>query len=520
MLDVLIRHGRVIDGSGAPWFRADVGIKDGVIVYMGSDEPPEALKQIDATGKFVCPGFIDIHSHADISIIRSPEREPKITQGVTTEVFSNCGGGIAPVTAKSKQLLLEYNKKLRFVDFDWFSTEEYLSRIDGAGVNVAYLVPHGVLRIAAMGYDARHATREEIQVMCDLARAGMADGAFGLSTGLAYVPMSSSATEEIVEICKVVADHGGFVASHMRNYREKVTEGVDEMLCTARESGIPMHIAHYQAYGVCNWGRGEELRAWIDDARNSGLDVTFDSYPYDFSAGGLKNTIPAKYHDRGAQGLAEYLKQPEVRKALQHEIGTVTTYDLERLTIVGVTNPELSEFIGKSLPEGAEIRGQSVIDFLCDVLIQDTAISHVNFQGNAADVRVLARSAYHMVGSDSSDVVRGEARPHPRLYGTFPRFLRMFAAEDSLLTWESAINKMTGLPAWRLGLSKRGLLKRGMAGDVVVFDPETIRDKATMLDPEQPAEGIEWVLVNGVIELAESKMTQCKAGKVLRRGMD
>jgi dihydroorotase/N-acyl-D-amino-acid deacylase len=341
-----------------------------------------------------------------------------------------------------------------------------------------------------------------------------------MSTGLAYVPMASCATEEVVALCRVVAKHGGFLATHMRNYREKLKESVEETLAVARETGIPVEIAHYQAFGVINWGRGPELAQWIADARNSGVDVTFDSYPYEYSAGGLKNTIPAKYHAQGAAGLVACLSDPAVREALAHEIGTITTYDLERLMIVGVDNPELQRFVGVKLPDGAAAEHKGLIDFLCDVLVKDTGIRHINFQGSAPDVRILAQSPYQMVGSDSSDTVKGEEKPHPRLWGTFPRFLKLFVRDESLLTWEQAIYKMTGLPAWRIGLTKRGVLRLGAHADIVVLDPGKVADNATMTSPEELSSGIDWVIVNGAVELAKGEITGNLGGRVLKKGVD
>ncbi len=523
MLDILIKNGRVIDGTGAPYYHADVGIAGSEIAYVGSGDhgPKEAHTIVDAARRVVCPGFIDIHSHADTVVLRSPSRVPKITQGVTTEVFSNCGGGVAPVNLKGRRHLQEYGSaKRRGIGFDWLTVREYLQKIPPTGVNVAYLIPHGALRVSAMGYEARHATGNEIDVMCGLAGEGMADGAFGMSTGLAYVPMQSCETREVIELSRVVSRHGGFLADHMRNYREKVRESVDETTCIAREAEIPIQISHYQAFGVINWGRGPELASWLDDARESGLDVTFDSYPYDFSAGGLKNTIPAKYHDQGARGLVACLGDPKVRQALRTEIGTVTTYDLSRLMVVGVTNPDLAQFIGKRLPEAAQTVGKDTLDFLCDVLIQDTAISHINFQGNAEDVKILAQSPYQMVGSDSGDVVRGEGLPHPRLYGTFPRFMKLFVRDEPVLTWEQAIYKMSGFPAWRLGFIKRGQIRPHFAADVVVLDPARVQDEATMLSPEEISSGIEWVIVNGTIEVTRGQVTCDLGGRVLRKGVD
>jgi len=520
LLDILIKGARLIDGSGAPWRWADVGIYEGKIVYVGLGDEPDAKRAIHAKGMIVCPGFIDIHSHADTAVLRDPRRIPKITQGVTTEVYSNCGHGIAPVTEMGKKLLLEDDPATYGqTGFAWMSVAEYLDKVHSPAVNVAYLVPHGTLRLSVMGYDARPASKHEIEKMCALLKEGMQDGSFGLSTGLAYVPMSSCTTDEIAALSKVAAESGGFLATHMRSYREKVEECYDEMCHVAETTGIPVEISHYQAFGVCNWGRGAELDEWIHKARQRDLDITFDSYPYDFSAGWLRNTIPPKYFEGGAQALNKALRDPAVRKALAREIGTVTPYDLNRLAIAGVNVPELEHLVGKTLPQAADECGKHVLDFLCDTLIQDPQVAHVNFQGNADDAKTLARSEFQMVGSDSIDLLPGQGKPHPRLWGTFPRFFRLYVKEDQVLSWEQAIYKMTGFPAWRLGLGTRGIIRPGYAADIVVFDPTSIQDNATIESPELASNGIEFLIVNGTIEIDAGRITEQRGGQVLKRGV-
>ncbi|HHW17473.1 MAG TPA: D-aminoacylase [Firmicutes bacterium] len=521
MLDIVVKGGTVIDGTGAPWFKADVGIVGDSVACIAKNIEGDAITVINAAGKIVSPGFIDIHTHSDTVIIRFPERLPKVSQGVTTEVFSNCGLGVAPVTERGRKELLEYNREeYKHITFDWLSVKEFLARIPASGVNVAYLVPHGALRVSVMGYQARPATLPEIKDMCRLLEEGMADGAYGLSTGLAYVPMSSADTQEVIELSKIASKYGGFLASHMRNYREKVRESVQEMIEVAQKADLPVQISHYQAYGEYNWGRGQELIEWLESAREQGFDLTFDSYPYDFSAGFLRNTIPGKYHAGGSQGLIACLKDPQVRQALRREIGTLTTYDLNKLVVASVSNSALQDLVGKSLPQIAAMRKQEIIDVLCELLIHDLDIRHANFQGSAEDTKILATSRLQMVGSDSIDVLPGQGKPHPRLYGTFTRFLKLYVRDDPVLTWEEAIRKMTGLPAWRIGFKRRGLLKEGFAADVVVIDPEKVADRATIERPEDLSTGIDWVIVNGKVEIADGIFTGVLGGRVLKKGVD
>ncbi len=519
MFDTIIRGGKVIDGSGNPWFHADIGVVDGKIVAVARDLQGEAKKVIDAKGKFVCPGFIDIHSHADTAILRSPGRVPKVSQGVTTEVFSNCGLGGAPVNEAGRAALREYAPEdYEGLDFNWLRTSEYLDRIPRAGVNTAYLIPHGAVRASAMGYAMRPATKAETDVMRGLIEEGMEDGAFGLSTGLAYVPMSSSVPDEIVSLCEVVGKHGGFLASHMRSYRENIVESIDEMNRCANEAGVPVQVSHYAASGAYHKGHGKQFEQYIIDAREQGYDLTYDAYPYHFSAGFTRNTIPFKYHNGGASNLVKCLKDPGLREALRAEVGVLTDYDITKLVITSVTKPELRHLVGKSLPDGAKDAGKDILDFLCDTLAEDPGIGHANFSGNLEDMKILAKSPLHMVASDSIDVVPGRGKAHPRLYGTFTRFLRMYVRETPLATWEQAIWKMTGFPAWRLGLQNRGTIKTGAYADIVVLDPDVVTDRATLESPELTSLGIDWVMVNGVIEVAGGEVTGGLGGVVLRKG--
>ncbi len=519
MYDTIIRGGKVIDGSGTPWFYSDVAVSGDKVVGVARDLQGEARAVIDAKGKFVCPGFIDIHSHADTAILRSPGRAPKVTQGVTTEVFSNCGLGGAPVNSAGRAALLDYTPgDYEGIDFNWLRVSEYLERIPKAGVNVAYLIPHGAARASAMGYATRPATKPEIDVMRGLIKEGMEEGAFGLSTGLAYVPMSSSEPDEIVSLCEVVGKYGGFLASHLRNYSEGIVDSLNEMAEAARVGGVPVQVSHYAAAGAYHRGHGKQFEQYIIDAREQGYDLTYDSYPYHFSAGFTRNTIPAKYHNGGIEGLVRCLEDPALRPAIRSEIGVLTKYDVEKLVITNVGKPELRHLVGRRLSDSAKEAGKDTKDFLCDMLALDPSIGHANFNGNLEDMRILAASPLHMVASDSIDVVPGRGKTHPRLYGTFTRFLRMYVKETPLLTWEQAIWKMTGFPAWRLGLRNRGVIREGASADLVVLDPGTVTDRATLESPELTSLGIEWVMVNGVMEVEAGKVSGNLGGMVLRKG--
>jgi N-acyl-D-amino-acid deacylase len=528
MLDLLIRGGRVIDGAGNPWFRADVGIAGDRIAAVGrlADEP--AARVIDAAGLFVCPGFVDMHTHSDLQLLANPAHEAKVHQGVTLEVLGQDGLSYAPVTDEVlEQLrgqLAGWNEDPPGFDWSWRTVAEYLDRLDeGIAVNAAYLVPHGTLRMCAMGVEDRPPTPDELAEMKRLLAEGLEQGAVGLSSGLTYTPGMYADDDELVELCGVLHEHGGYYCPHHRNYGLRALEAYADCIEIVRRADVPLHLAHAHLGYEVNKGRAPELLELVDRARAEGADVTLDTYPYLAGATYLHAFLPSWTHAGGSAATIERLRNPELRERLRVEMeeeGCDGFHDIPMdwsiVVISGAQKPENRRFVGRSLAEAAAETQQRPIDFLCDLLVEEelgvSCIAHI---GNEENVRTIMTHPAHTAGSDG--ILVGE-RPHPRSYGTFPRYFAVYVRELGLLTWEQAVRKMTSLPAQRLGFGDRGLLRPGMAADVVCLDPETVRDTATYEEPRRLPEGIPYVLVNGRLAVDDGRRTDALPGRTLRSG--
>ncbi len=521
--DMLILNGRVVDGTGNPWFRADIGIKAGRIVKIGSLASASANKIIDARNLIVSPGFIDIHSHSDFALIKDPKAESKIMQGVTTEVIGNCGLSTAPIRENTRGLLEKYLEPIRFkVKLNWFTIGEYLNQLEkqGIGLNVATLVGHGTIRIAVMGFDNRLPTKEELDDMKLLVSQSMEDGAFGMSSGLIYPPGCYSNTRELIELCKVVGKYGGIYTTHIRDEEDALIESVKEAIEIGKLSGIPVHISHHKAAGRANWGKVKETLNLMDEAREKGIDVTCDQYPYAASCTFLSTVIPIWAHEGGTGKLIARLKDPEIRRRLAKEIEEGIP-EWDKIMIVSVSSEKNKNFEGKTIAEISEAVGKNPADVTFDLLIEEEAtVMAVFFEMCEEDVCTVMKHPVTMIGSDGLAVtpsgILGEVKQHPRSYGTFPRVLGKYVREERVLTLEEAIRKMTSFPAQRLGFRDRGLIREGFWADITIFDPSEIVDKATYTDPHQFPEGIKYVIVNGELVVEDGKHTGTLAGKVLR----
>ncbi|MFN3652723.1 MAG: N-acyl-D-amino-acid deacylase family protein [Armatimonadota bacterium] len=516
-MDLIIRNGTVVDGTGSPGYRADVGIEGERIAAVGDLSAAQAAREIDAAGLVVAPGFIDIHTHADIALLARPTHEPKVLQGVTTEVFSNCGLGFAPVTAAGLGIQKEYLLGLfgddAGVDWSWRSVGEFLSRYRrGIATNAAYLIPHGAVRVSAMGMADRPAAPDELRVMTDLIRQGMDEGAWGISTGLWYSPMSYAAPEENVAVCRAVAERGGFFATHMRDYGDAILDALDESYATSRESGAPLQVSHLQIGGARNWGRSEEVLAHLDRARASGLDVTYDSYPYTAGSTLVQAMLPTWATAGSPALLLERLHEPDTR-ARVIEAMNAADRDWTRHVLCGARNPAWKRYEGETFARMAESEGLSIGELVCRVVVEDELqacfIAHL---GDEDDLRRILSHPAQMLGSDGLHL---PGKTHPRLYGAFPRLLSRYVREQRLLTLEEAVWKMTGFPAQRMGFRDRGRIAPGLAADLTVFDPATVRDAATYEDPCRPPEGIPFVVVNGALVVDGGRHTGTLAGQVL-----
>lgn len=494
--DVVIVGGTIIDGTGSKGYQADIGIRKEIIITIGQLQASEGQKVIEAQGKYVVPGFIDIHTHSDnIVDISRKEALNYLTQGVTTMVTGNCGSG----TYKAA----EFYRKLQE---------------QGIGTNIVHLVGHGTVRRAIMKNANREPTEEEMQRMRSLVEQAMQEGAAGLSTGLFYAPGSYAKTEEIIELGKVVKKYGGFYASHIRDesdYTIGLKASISEAIEIGEKSGIPIQLSHIKALGKSVWGQAEEVCQIIEAAQKRGLTVYADQYPYNASSTALSAAVvPRRIQADGR--MRDRLKDAELLPKIKKEIEE----NIERRggaeTLVISSFPKKPEWEGKSLKDISAIMNKSEVDTAIELVLMGGP-GVVSFNMSDPDVEYFMGKPYVMTGSDGSAVLFGLAKPHPRNYGAFPRKIRYYVLDKNVLSMEQAVRSATGLPAEMLGFKDRGLLKESYVADIAVFDPIRIQDKATFDNPHQYSEGIEYVLVNGKIVIKQGEFTGTLAGKPLKK---
>ena len=536
MYDVTITGGRLLDGSGNPWYWADLGIKDGRIAALarvspGVASPLTGLAQatIDASGKVVCPGFIDMHSHSDMPLLVNPTADSKVRQGVTTEVIGHCGASLAPLTESSLPVLQSAMRGLLEgeSEWSWRSYGQYLDRLgkQGTALNVAGLVGHTPVRVAAMGFAQRAPEPAELQVMCDLVQEAISEGAFGWSTGLIYSPGSYAELPELTALGRAAAERGGIYFTHMRSEGEGIFAAVDEALAIGREAGIPVHIAHLKAAGWAQ-GRADRLLAALETARADGVDVTADQYPYIAGSTGLAALLPPWAHEGGRETMVARLKSEDDRRRMRQDMqGRLPGWDND-FRCVPWTNVLISRcddpaYEGRSVQEIADELGRDPYETIFDLLAQvDAGTGMVVFMMREDEVALMMGHDLVMVGTDGSairpDGPLGHGKPHPRSYGTFPRILGRYVRDQGVLSLQQAVRKMTSIAANRLGLADRGQIREGWWADVVVFDPATVIDTATFAQPHQFPAGIEHVLVNGVVVVDRGRHTGRLPGTVLR----
>ena len=528
--DIVIEHGRIIDGTGSPWYSGDIGIKDGHIAAIGSLSGAARNHTIDAEGKVVAPGFIDMLGQSEITILVDPRLPSKIFQGITTEITGE-GGSVAPLNSAiveaDRPAFAHYK-----VNVDWQTFRQYFARLEkqGMGINLASYLGATQVRRVVIGDADVQPTPEQLNKMKSLVRDAMLDGAVGVSTSLEYAPAPYAKTDEIIALAAEAAKFGGIYATHMRNESDTVLEAIDEALRIGREAHIPVEIWHIKVAGKNNWGRMPEVVAKINQARAQGADISANTYAYPAWFNSMSAFVPPWAHDGGDAKLVERLRDPEIRARIRKDMETPSgSWDNEWQEIPGpeavmigvVQNPDMKKFQGKRLSEIAEIWHKDPMDTLFDLLIEDKAFTECAVFGmSEPDVALALQQPWVSIDNDSSgtspDGILGDEHPHPRAYGTFPRILRKYVREEKKLTLEDAIRKFSALPAQRMRLTDRGVLKLGMWADVVVFDPETVRDVATFDDPNRLSQGMAFVLVNGVPVIENGKMTGALPGRVLR----
>ena len=526
--DILVRRGRIIDGTGSPWFIGDVGIVGDRIAAVGRLGDAVAPRVIDAAEKIVCPGFIDLHTHSDLAHLVDPDAAPRVMQGVTTDVIGQDGLSYAPVNDESLDYFLgammAINGRPEEIDYSWRSVGEYLDRFDGTtSMNVAYLIPHGPVRVLGMGdAEDRPPTEAELGRMCDLVREGMEAGAVGLSTGLTYAPCSFAQSDELVALCRACAEYDGAFMPHLRSYGVGVVEAMDEAVDVARESGCALHFTHHQVVFPVNEHRVPAYTDVIDRARADSMDVTCGSYPYVAGSTFIRGMLPGWSQRLTADEFAAALRDPDTRERIRHETEDTgcdgshgVPMDWTRIQISSVKTSAGQRWVGTRVSDAAEQSGVSSFDFVADLLTQeDGEVACVAFFGYEHAIQAIMQHPAQLV---ESDAIMTGARPHPRAWGCHARYLARYVRELGVLTWQEAIRKMTSGPAARVGLSDRGVLRPGLAADVVVFDPETVRDTATFEDPKRHPDGVEHVIVNGAPVVDSGRHTHARAGRALRR---
>lgn len=527
MFDVIINGALVIDGTGKPGFRANIGIKDGRIAYIGN-EGREAVHKVSGEHSVVCPGFIDMHTHMDLEVLRDKKPDAKIRQGVTTDLIGQDGLGAAPSSKVNQKLLKEILSGLNGIlpdeKWTWESFSEYLDALDKCGLpnNVAPLISQGPVRIEAMGMAERRPTKDELEKQRKLIFQAMQDGAFGLSSGLIYPPCPYADMDELTALNEEVAKFGGIFVVHQRDEGYNLSRSFDEVCEISRKSGARLHVSHLQAYGKVNWPIMDEVLKKADAFIKDGGKVTWDRYPYLAGCTTLTAVLPTWTFNEGTEALIKNLVEPAYRKKIHDEFkkgldvwhNRQISVGWENIIVTAVHLEKNKWMEGKSCQAIADEQKKNPIDAVCDLLSEENlAVTMISFYGSDD---VLRKVLAHPSATLGSDGIYG-GRPHPRLFGSYPRFIKQFVRDEKTFTLEEGIRKITSFPAQILGIDDRGVLKEGNWADIVVFNPDTIKDNATYENPELYPDGIEYVFVNGIEVVSPKGTTGVLPGKVLRK---
>ena len=528
--DVIIRNGHILDGAGGPWYSSDIAIREDRIAAIGKLDHARAKKTIDAMGKVVSPGFIDMLGQSETALLIDNRSLSKLSQGITTEITGE-GGSIAPQNDKTvgplKPFLDHYH-----LTIDWTTLDGYFHRLakSGTPLNIGTYVGAAQIREAVIGDDDRAPTAAELEQMKSMVADAMRDGALGISTALIYPPGHYAKTDELIALAKVVAQYGGIYGSHMRSEGASEMQAIDEAIRIGREGGLPVEIFHLKVIGKSRWGSMPQVVEKIDAARKSGLDIRANAYPYVAGGTALASCLPPWMADGGASKFLERLADPKIRERIKGEMAT-DHQDWENLyldsgggagiIIAGVVNPSLKKYDGKTVAEMAKDEQKPELDALFDFILADNAqTGALYFIAGEADLRDALKQPWTSLCLDAGELSLDgplfEPHTHPRAFGTMPRFLGHYVRDEHLLPLPEAIRKITSMPAQREHLTNRGLIKIGFYADITIFDPETIIDRATYIDPTKLSEGVAYVLVNGQLEYDNGKLTDVKNGRVMR----
>ena len=537
MYDVLIHDAHIVDGSGAPPFVGSVAIDGDCIAAVGEASGP-ARREIDASGLTLAPGFIDIHTHSDFTLLLDGRAVSALFQGVTTQINGNCGISAFPAADGDVYLGAFESARLRAaLAVEWERADGYFAALEqeGIGINSAFFIGHGAVRQAVMGQSAEAPTIAQMEGMKQLVAAQMEDGALGLSTGLTYVPGSYASTDEIIELAAATAPYGGLYATHMRNYTASIMEALEEAITIGREAGVPVHASHITPCPPAT-GSADKLLARLDAAQADGQDVTAETEFYATGSTSLKSLLPPWALVGGNEALVERLGQPELRQRMWAEIeaqgselgGSTKTVLMQygQWEKLWLGNCERNaDLTGVTFAEIGARRGVHPFEAICDILVEEAgAVSFYGEDKADADIEVLARGTYCGVGSDglamASDGPLAAEREHPRCYGGMAYLIRTLVFERGVMSLEALVEKITRFPARRMGLHDRGLVREGLRADLVVFDAEGLADRATIMDPCAYSEGVRWLFVNGVAAIADGAASGARAGQVLRHSRD
>ncbi|WP_028612073.1 N-acyl-D-amino-acid deacylase family protein [Paenibacillus harenae] len=526
MLDLILKNGKIVDGSGNPWYSGDVGVKDGLIVAIGRIEQ-EADRVIEVERKVISPGFIDGHCHSDLMIIDHPHSEIKLQQGVTTEVVGNCGLAPAPFVREKAGLLQTYVQPVlgsTSWEWPWETVGQYMDFVGRSkpSEHIAAYVAHGALRIAAMGFENRPASRAEIERMKTLLEEGLRAGAIGMSIGLLYAPGSYASREELAELCSVLPKYNGLLSTHIRGEGNNLLPSVAEVIWIAERAGIPLHISHLKAAGRANWGKALDALELVEAARARGMDVTVDVYPYAAGSTTLTTVLPPWALEGGIDATLEAFRDKALRARIREELSReqdtwdnlVCSTGWTSIIISSMQTEANKSLEGRSIAEAAALRGQHPVDCMMDLLLEENGqIAIVYFHMSDDDVKQVIGYEKSLIASDSLNCETG--KPHPRTYGTFPRVFAKYVREDKVLSLEQAVRKLTSFPVQRFKLGKRGLLVPGYIADITVFDPAVIQDTATFEEPRQYPSGISQVIVAGQLTLEHGTHTHKREGRLI-----